>query len=247
MYWADVPGLSARDSRCPAAWQQYWQQTAGAAREPNRISSSGRACPDRFRLDQHLWPVLPGRCCTPLNCSPDCNRARHWVSLPLSSSACDSGLRWVTARHGTGIRHSPSMPDGVLGLVALLAVGGDWAWVARMAPVRVVPDGGYLSRIPLSCGTTRPGKSYVAAVERAISACGHVIVDMADFPAADQVPAELCVDRVRGCRGVCGGAGHPVRLPGAGQAGGLLHRAGVRHRHRGRVAAAGVRAGHGRG
>jgi hypothetical protein len=43
------------------------------------------------------------------------------------------------------------------------------------------------------------GTSYVAAVERAISAAGHVIVDMADFPAADQVPAELCAERVRGC------------------------------------------------
>jgi hypothetical protein len=29
------------------------------------------------------------------------------------------------------------------------------------------------------------GKSYVAAVERAVSAAGHVIVDMADFAAAD--------------------------------------------------------------
>ncbi len=43
------------------------------------------------------------------------------------------------------------------------------------------------------------GRSYVAAVERAISACGHVIVDMADFPAADQPPAQLCADRVRSC------------------------------------------------
>ena len=43
------------------------------------------------------------------------------------------------------------------------------------------------------------GKSYVAAVERAISAAGHVIVDMADFPAADQPAAQLCADRVRGC------------------------------------------------
>ena len=41
--------------------------------------------------------------------------------------------------------------------------------------------------------------SYVAAVERAISACGHVVVDMADFPAADQIPAQLCRERVRGC------------------------------------------------
>jgi len=44
------------------------------------------------------------------------------------------------------------------------------------------------------------GLSYVAAVERAISACGHVIVDMADFPAADQPAAELCRKRVRGCQ-----------------------------------------------
>ena len=43
------------------------------------------------------------------------------------------------------------------------------------------------------------GRSYVAAVERAVSACGHVIVNMADFPAADQPAAELCAERVRGC------------------------------------------------
>jgi hypothetical protein len=39
----------------------------------------------------------------------------------------------------------------------------------------------------------------VAAAERAISACGHVIVDMADFPAADLPAAELCRERVRSC------------------------------------------------
>ena len=43
------------------------------------------------------------------------------------------------------------------------------------------------------------GRSYVAAVERAISASGHTIVDMADFPAADMPVAELCRKRVRGC------------------------------------------------
>jgi hypothetical protein len=55
----------------------------------------------------------------------------------------------------------------------------------------------------------------VAAVERAISACGHVVVDMAGFPASDQVPAELCRERVRGCEvyvGVLGTRyGAPVR------------------------------------
>jgi tetratricopeptide (TPR) repeat protein len=52
-------------------------------------------------------------------------------------------------------------------------------------------------------------------VERAVSAAGHVIVDMADFPAADQPPARLCTDRVRGCNvylGVLGTRyGSPVR------------------------------------
>ena len=60
-----------------------------------------------------------------------------------------------------------------------------------------------------------PGNSYVAAAKNAISAAGHVIVDMADFPAADQPPAQLCVDRVRGCQvyvGVLGTRyGSPVR------------------------------------
>ena len=55
----------------------------------------------------------------------------------------------------------------------------------------------------------------MAAVERAVSACGHVIVDMADFPAADQPAAALCAERVRGCQvyvGVLGTRyGSPVR------------------------------------
>ena len=41
--------------------------------------------------------------------------------------------------------------------------------------------------------------SYVNAVERAISACGHAVVDMKDFPAADRPPADLCAERVRDC------------------------------------------------
>jgi tetratricopeptide (TPR) repeat protein len=57
--------------------------------------------------------------------------------------------------------------------------------------------------------------SYVAEVERAISAASHVIVDMADFPAADLPPTRLCVERVQGCDvylGVLGTRyGSPVR------------------------------------
>jgi hypothetical protein len=56
-------------------------------------------------------------------------------------------------------------------------------FVSHTSELREFPDGG----------------SYVAAVERAISACGHVIVDMADFPAADLPPAQLCAERVRSC------------------------------------------------
>jgi hypothetical protein len=59
------------------------------------------------------------------------------------------------------------------------------------------------------------GRSYVAAVERAISAAGHVIVDMVDFAPADQPPAELCMERVQGAEvyvGVLGiRYGSPVR------------------------------------
>jgi hypothetical protein len=58
-------------------------------------------------------------------------------------------------------------------------------------------------------------RSYVAAVERAISAAGHVVVDMADFPATDQPVAQVCADRVRACEvyvGLLGTRyGSPVR------------------------------------
>ena len=59
------------------------------------------------------------------------------------------------------------------------------------------------------------GTSYVAAAERAISAAGHVIVDMAGFPAADQPSAQVCAEQVQGCDvyvGILGTRyGSPVR------------------------------------
>ncbi len=55
----------------------------------------------------------------------------------------------------------------------------------------------------------------MAEAERAISAAGHVIVDMADFPATDQPAAQVCAERVQGCEvyvGVLGTRyGSPVR------------------------------------
>ena len=42
----------------------------------SRISSSGRGSPDRFKLDQYPWSVLPERHRTVLNCNPNCNPGR---------------------------------------------------------------------------------------------------------------------------------------------------------------------------
>src|SRR5690242_11782955 len=114
-----------------------------------------------------------------------------------SAGRCGPALRRTDARlgcpacrwRGMGVAGSDSAGEG----------GGWRVFVSHTCELRDYP----------------PGNSYVAAAERAISAEGHVIVDMADFPAADQVPAELCMDRVRGCRvyvGVLGTRyGSPVR------------------------------------
>jgi len=58
-------------------------------------------------------------------------------------------------------------------------------------------------------------RSYLAAVESAISAAGHVIVDMREFAASDAAPAQVCQEKVRGCElylGIFGTRyGSPVR------------------------------------
>ena len=60
------------------------------------------------------------------------------------------------------------------------------------------------------------GKSYVAETERAIADAGHVPVEMAGFPAADQPAAELCAERVRGCEVYVGVLGTRYGSPVAG-------------------------------
>ena len=87
-----------------------------------------------------------------------------------------------------------------MGLAGSGGPGGGWrVFISHTSELRNFPE----------------GTSYVAAVERAISAAGHVIVDMADFAAADQAPARVCAERVRGCDvyvGVLGTRyGSPVR------------------------------------
>ena len=87
-----------------------------------------------------------------------------------------------------------------MGLAGSGGPGGGWrVFISHTSELRNFPE----------------GRSYVAAVERAISAAGHVIVDMADFAAAGRPPARVCADRVRGCDvyvGVLGTRyGSPVR------------------------------------
>jgi len=59
------------------------------------------------------------------------------------------------------------------------------------------------------------GRSYLEAVESAVSAAGHVIVDMREFAASDAAPAQVCQEKVRGCElylGIFGTRyGSPVR------------------------------------
>jgi hypothetical protein len=43
------------------------------------------------------------------------------------------------------------------------------------------------------------GGSYIEAVRQAIAACGHEMVEMAGFPAADMPAARLCRDLVLSC------------------------------------------------
>ena len=47
-----------------------------------RISSSGRDCPDRFKLDQLRRPDFPGRRGTAVNCNPNCYRGISAWGVP---------------------------------------------------------------------------------------------------------------------------------------------------------------------
>ena len=73
-------------------------------------------------------------------------------------------------------------------------------------------------------------RPYLTAVERAISAAGHVVVEMAGFPASADTSADLCAARVRECDvylGVLGtrygsdgdGGVRPGRRPGPARSG----------------------------
>src|SRR5262249_1783225 len=126
------------------------------------------------------------------------------IGATLGDCASVAPVGWRSPRlHCMGARLGAGAVGGGVGRMAGVAGPGGRAgfrvfWVPP-SELREFPGGG----------------SWVAAVERAISACGHVMVDMADFAAADRVPAELCAERVRECDvyvGVLGTRyGSPVR------------------------------------
>jgi hypothetical protein len=51
------------------------------------------------------------------------------------------------------------------------------------------------------------GRSFVAAARDGVRGAGHIAVEMADFPAAEEPPAELCRAKVAGSD-VVSGPGH---------------------------------------
>jgi hypothetical protein len=69
--------------------------------QPNRISSSGRDSPDRFRLDQDPWSVLVGLCRTALNCSRNCNLAVTLAAV-FRSQRCAMGYGGEVPASGGG-------------------------------------------------------------------------------------------------------------------------------------------------
>ena len=87
-----------------------------------------------------------------------------------------------------------------------------------------------------------PGQSYVDLVERAVSAAGHAIVDMADFAAEDSRPARVCVEQVNRSDVYLGIYGLRYGSPVRDQPEFFLYRAAIRSRQRTGHTAAGVSA-----
>src|SRR5207244_8883206 len=103
-------------------------------------------------------------------------RCEHRVCLRKPMAAYCSSLE-TRVRKGL-------MVGGRFGGVAMGSDGPQWrVFLSHTSELRDFPAGG----------------SYVTAVERAVSATGHVIVDMADFPSVDEAPADVCVSTVQGC------------------------------------------------
>ena len=122
--WADIPQLSIRDRRCPAAWQQYWQQSRHPCADPRpsafqagHIPSWHGSC-ERYALSpvaagEDLWAAGPAICLgvrhhayypqvTPRNVYEICGETRRascgecWQSGP---DCCTAVIYLHTAVH----------------------------------------------------------------------------------------------------------------------------------------------------
>jgi hypothetical protein len=192
--WADLLQLSIPSRCCPPSWQQHWQQSRRACTGPR---------PSAFQAGhiQKLLRIIRATCAAASRCCLLMAAAvAVTVAVRLGARDC---CRCPFGPGKTAVGHCPGVVpivhcEQALGLLPGLVAGGGcvagsgglgggdrWrVFVSHTSELRDFPAG---------------GGAYVAAVERAIMACGHVVVDMAGFPAADQVPAEMCRERVRGC------------------------------------------------
>jgi hypothetical protein len=80
--WADIPQLSTRDQRCPAAWQQYWQQSRRTASIPDRMLFRRSGLPVRLTRSKR------GRMLS-------CVDGRGWLPPLLSSLLSAAQTHWI--------------------------------------------------------------------------------------------------------------------------------------------------------
>jgi hypothetical protein len=59
--WAYIPELSTRDRRCPAAWQQYWQQSRPKGSDP-RSSAFHRRAYAKLQWIVRVFCTVANRC-----------------------------------------------------------------------------------------------------------------------------------------------------------------------------------------
>ena len=223
-----------------SAWDAFPEAWRRTARENGRsVVADLRATMGGYPRPQDLARITAPVVCTYGSRSRSYMRS---VTRSLAQAIPTASVREIDgAAHAVPFDAPGNFAQGALPGMAGLPVrhrpgasrpAGPTCWPGWVAGFRVLPRQG-VTRVagldgPGDAGGWRvfishtselrdfpEGTSYVAAVERAISAAGHVIVDMADFPAADQAPARLCAERVRGCDvyvGVLGTRyGSPVR------------------------------------
>jgi 8-oxo-dGTP pyrophosphatase MutT (NUDIX family) len=189
--WPDVPGPSFCVDGWLWPWLQSWLQSRGCPQperaNPNRISSLGRGCPDRFKLDHRRRSVLPERCRAVLNCNPNCNPAvSSSPRISENEHVTDfGGPREFTTWDGEPV--SRDRPHGATVVVASRAPDG-WQYlllhrVHHGGPAR---EGNWAWTPPT--GSRKPGEDVTACAVRELheevglqASPQPVLVDDADW------------------------------------------------------------------